>query len=158
ETDRWRSHGRRPGRAGELQTYTAAFPSRLDPGAYEVAPLLSPPGEIGLYEVPGSRLPVQVEPPAADELAEQIESRNGSKKPQWWDVRRFADLTLMMARADFKLRYLDSLVGYLWALAQPLLLFVVLYLVWSRILQTGTHVAHYQLSLLLGLAFYMFFT
>jgi len=160
ETDRWRARGRPPGRAGEQLTFSAAFPSRLEPGSYEVAPLLAPPEEAGLLEVPGSRLAVQVEePPVSDELADRIQSRNGRKaKPKWWDARRFADLTLMMARADFKLRYLDSLVGYVWALAQPLLLFLVLWLVWSRIITTGTDVAHYELSLLLGLSFYMFFT
>src|SRR5688500_12968145 len=33
-------------------------------------------------------------------------------------LRRFADITLMLARADFKLRYLDSIVGYVWSLVQ----------------------------------------
>ena len=41
-------------------------------------------------------------------------------------VRRFTDLALAMARADFKLRYLDSAIGYAWALGQPLLMYAVL--------------------------------
>ena len=41
--------------------------------------------------------------------------------------RRFADVVVMLARAEFKLRYLDSVIGYVWSLAQPLLLYLVLY-------------------------------
>ena len=158
ETDRWRRRGRPPGRAGELQTFSTTFPSQLDPGAYEVAPLLVPPGEEGLLEIPGSQLRVQVEPPTPDEVAEQIRLGNRRETSSWSDARRFADLTLMMARSEFKLRYLDSVVGYVWALGQPLLMFTVLYLVWSRIVRTGTHVPHYQLNLLLGIAFFMYFS
>jgi ABC-type polysaccharide/polyol phosphate transport system ATPase subunit/ABC-type polysaccharide/polyol phosphate export permease len=74
-------------------------------------------------------------------------------------LRRFVDITTAMARAEFKLRYLDSLIGYAWALAQPLLMFVVLYEVWTKVLHSSaTHVAHYPLTLLLGLALFTFFS
>jgi ABC-type polysaccharide/polyol phosphate transport system ATPase subunit/ABC-type polysaccharide/polyol phosphate export permease len=158
ETDRWRTRGRTPGRSGDVQTFSTTFPSRLDPGTYEVAPLLAPAGEEGLLEVPGSQLRVQVEPPTPNEFGEQLRPGKPRETPKWWDARRFADLTLMMARTEFKLRYLDSVVGYLWALGQPLLMFSVLYLVWRRIVPIGTHVPHYELNLLLGIVFFMFFT
>jgi ABC-type polysaccharide/polyol phosphate transport system ATPase subunit/ABC-type polysaccharide/polyol phosphate export permease len=72
-------------------------------------------------------------------------------------LRRFADVALTLARSEFKLRYLDSIVGYLWSLGQPLLLFLVLYLVWSKLFTPGTDVPHYQLVLLLGIALFTFF-
>ncbi len=46
----------------------------------------------------------------------------------------------MLARTEFKLRYLDSAVGYLWALGQPLLMFGVLYVIWTEVSQhRGRH-------------------
>jgi ABC-type polysaccharide/polyol phosphate transport system ATPase subunit/ABC-type polysaccharide/polyol phosphate export permease len=73
-------------------------------------------------------------------------------------VRRFADVTLMLARAEFKLRYLDSAIGYVWALIQPLLWFAVLYLIWSQVFRFGNEVSHYGLGLLLGVALFTFFS
>jgi ABC-type polysaccharide/polyol phosphate transport system ATPase subunit/ABC-type polysaccharide/polyol phosphate export permease len=73
-------------------------------------------------------------------------------------IRRFADVTLMLARAEFKLRYLDSAIGYVWALLQPLLWFAVLYLIWSQVFRLGNEVPHYQLGLLLGVALFTFFS
>ena len=37
-----------------------------------------------------------------------------------------ATVVFTLARAEFKLRYLDSVIGYLWSLGQPLLLYLVL--------------------------------
>ena len=73
-------------------------------------------------------------------------------------LRRFADVTLMLSRAEFKLRYLDSVVGYLWSLAQPLGLFLVLYFVWAELFHPNSDVPHYELTLLLGIALFTFFS
>ncbi len=73
-------------------------------------------------------------------------------------LRRFADITLVLARAEFKLRYLDSLIGYVWSLVQPLLLFLVLYFVWVELFDPGGGVPHYELALLLGVALFTFFS
>jgi ABC-type polysaccharide/polyol phosphate transport system ATPase subunit/ABC-type polysaccharide/polyol phosphate export permease len=73
-------------------------------------------------------------------------------------LRRFADVTMMLSRAEFKLRYLDSAVGYLWSLAQPLGLFLVLYFVWAELFHPNNRVPHYELTLLLGIALYTFFS
>jgi len=63
-----------------------------------------------------------------------------------------------MARADFKLRYLDSAIGYAWALGQPLLMYAVLYLIWTRVLHTGHDIENYPLKLLLGIVLFTYFT
>ena len=73
-------------------------------------------------------------------------------------LRRFADVTLTLARTDFKLRYLDSVVGYVWSLAQPLLLFLVMWLVWTEVFKPGSDVPNYELGLLMGIALYTFFS
>ena len=72
-------------------------------------------------------------------------------------TRRFADVVFTLARAEFKLRYLDSMIGYVWSLAQPLLLFLVLWLVWSKLFPPAGRVPHYRLGLLLGIALFTFF-
>lgn len=58
-----------------------------------------------------------------------------------------------MVRTDFKLRYQSSLLGYLWSLLKPLLMFVILYLVFSKFLRFGGE----PLSLLLGIVVWNFF-
>ena len=73
-------------------------------------------------------------------------------------LRRFADVVLTLARTDFKLRYLDSIVGYVWSLVQPLLLFLVLWLVWAELFNPGDDVPNYELTLLMGIALYTFFS
>jgi ABC-type polysaccharide/polyol phosphate transport system ATPase subunit/ABC-type polysaccharide/polyol phosphate export permease len=72
--------------------------------------------------------------------------------------RRFADVVVTLARAEFKLRYLDSVIGYMWSLAQPLLLYLVLYFVWTKLFPPAAKVPHYKLGLLLGIALFTFFS
>ncbi|MBN2324075.1 MAG: ABC transporter permease [Spirochaetes bacterium] len=57
---------------------------------------------------------------------------------------------------DFKLRYSHSALGYLWSLLNPLLLFGVLYLVFSVFMRFGG-VEHYQVYLLSGIMLYTYF-
>jgi ABC-type polysaccharide/polyol phosphate transport system ATPase subunit/ABC-type polysaccharide/polyol phosphate export permease len=160
ETDSRAGRGRGPGRAGELQTFSGVLPSGIETGVYELVPLVAPPDHDGLFEVPGGNIEVHVEPPGALPTAEELRLRDSYKgeAARWWDVRRFADITLTLARTDFKLRYLDSAVGYVWALAQPLLMFAVLYVVWAEIVKVGSNAAHYELTLLLAIAVFTFFT
>ncbi len=73
-------------------------------------------------------------------------------------ARRFADVVFTLARAEFKLRYLDSMIGYVWSIAQPLLLFLVLWLVWTKLFVSASRVPHYRLGLLLGIALFTFFS
>ena len=48
------------------------------------------------------------------------------------DLRRFWSLTFTLAATDFKLRFFGSALGYLWSLVRPLLLFGMLYFVFTR--------------------------
>jgi len=63
-------------------------------------------------------------------------------------ARRFIELTLTLARSEFKLRYFGSVLGYFWSLARPFLFFGVLYLVFTQIFQIGKGTPHYGVYLL----------
>lgn len=58
---------------------------------------------------------------------------------------------------DFKLRYQGSVLGYLWSLLKPLMLFSVLYVVFTYALPIGNDVPHKAAYLLLGIALWTFF-
>src|SRR4051794_38788383 len=71
--------------------------------------------------------------------------------------RRFLHLTWLIAVTDYRLTYFGSVLGYLWALMRPLLLFGVLYVVFSRFLRFGGDVPHYRDLLLMNIVLYTFF-
>jgi ABC-2 type transport system permease protein len=72
-------------------------------------------------------------------------------------ARRFVELTLTMARTEFKLRYFDSVLGYLWSLMRPLLFFGVLYLFFTKVVNLGKGVPHYGVYLLMGIVLWNYF-
>jgi ABC-2 type transport system permease protein len=71
-------------------------------------------------------------------------------------IRRFLELTLTLARTEFKLRYFGSALGYLWSLVRPLLFFGVLYFVFTVIFQIGKGVPHYGVYLLTGIVLWSY--
>jgi ABC-2 type transport system permease protein len=73
------------------------------------------------------------------------------------DLRRFWELTIMMARTDFKLRYFGSALGYLWSLFRPLLFFGILFFFFTKILNVGRKDPHYGVYLLTGIVLWNYF-
>lgn len=63
-----------------------------------------------------------------------------------------------LALTDFKLKYQGSVLGYLWSLVKPLMLFLVLYVVFTRFLKIGSNIEHYPIYLLLGVVMWGFFS
>jgi len=63
-------------------------------------------------------------------------------------------LTLVMAVTDFKIKYDNSALGYLWSLLKPLLMFGTLYVVFSVFVRW--QVENYRLYLLLGIILWNF--
>ncbi|MBR3204315.1 ABC transporter permease [Candidatus Saccharibacteria bacterium] len=63
-----------------------------------------------------------------------------------------------LTRTDFKLRYQGSVLGYLWALLRPLMMFAILYIVFARLLKFGNDIPHYSVYLLTGTTIWSFFT
>jgi ABC-2 type transport system permease protein len=74
------------------------------------------------------------------------------------DTRRLWHLARTMAVSDFKLRFFGSALGYLWQLVRPLLLFGVLYTVFTQIVRLGSDVELYPVALLLGIVMFTFFS
>ena len=73
------------------------------------------------------------------------------------DWRRFAYLTTTLALTEFKLRFFGSVLGYFWTLVRPLMLFGVLYVVFSQIVPLGEDVNYYPVLLLSGVVLYSYF-
>lgn len=63
-----------------------------------------------------------------------------------------------LTKTDFKLRYQGSVLGYLWALLRPLMMFAILYIVFAKLLKIGNDIPHYSVYLLCGITMWSFFT
>ena len=63
-----------------------------------------------------------------------------------------------LTKTDFKLRYQGSVLGYLWALLRPLMMFAILYIVFAKLLKFGGDIPHYPVYLLAGTIMWSFFT
>jgi ABC-2 type transport system permease protein len=70
---------------------------------------------------------------------------------------RLLRLTWALAVTDFRLRFFGSVLGYAWSFMQPLMLFGVLYTVFSVLLDFSGNELYYPVALLLGIVFFSFF-
>lgn len=73
------------------------------------------------------------------------------------DPRRFAALTVHLAAMEWKLRYFGTALGYLWQLVRPLMLFAVLYVVFTQFVRLNAGVDYFPAVLLSGIVLYTFF-
>jgi ABC-2 type transport system permease protein len=72
--------------------------------------------------------------------------------------RRFFDLLWLMSITEFRRIYFGTVLGYIWSLIRPLMLFGVLLFVFTKVFRIGSEtVDHYAVMLLLGLVLYTFF-
>jgi ABC-2 type transport system permease protein len=74
------------------------------------------------------------------------------------DPRRLWILARSLAITDFRLKFFGSVLGYLWQLMRPLLLFGVLYTVFTVLLDVQGDEPYYGVSLLLGIVLFSFFS
>jgi ABC-2 type transport system permease protein len=72
------------------------------------------------------------------------------------DWRRLLHLTRLLAITDFRLRFFGSVLGYLWQVVHPLLLFGVLYVVFTQVVRIGSDVPFYGVALLSGIVLFVF--
>ena len=77
--------------------------------------------------------------------------------PKVWN-RQNRILLKELTKTDFKLRYQGSVLGYLWALLRPLMMFAILYVVFAKLLKFGNDIPHYPVYLLCGTTMWSFFT
>jgi ABC-2 type transport system permease protein len=72
--------------------------------------------------------------------------------------RRFFDLLWLTSVTEFKRVYFGTVLGYLWSLIRPLMLFAVLLFVFTQVFKIGSEdVEHYPVFLLLGIVLFTFF-
>ena len=71
--------------------------------------------------------------------------------------RRALDLLYLIAVTEFKRTYFGTMLGYLWSLARPLMLFGVLLAVFTQVFRVGSQVPHYAVLLLLNIVLFGFF-
>lgn len=70
----------------------------------------------------------------------------------------YTNLLRELAITDYKVKYQGSFIGgYLWSFAKPLMLFGVLYFVFTRFVRFGAGVPNYALNLLVGIVLWTYF-
>jgi ABC-2 type transport system permease protein len=69
----------------------------------------------------------------------------------YWRVLR------VIGAIDFKARYADAVLGYVWSLIKPLAYFGVLWLVFAHLLRTANQTQNFAIFLLIGILLYTFF-
>jgi ABC-2 type transport system permease protein len=72
-------------------------------------------------------------------------------------MRRHLNLTRELAVTQFKLKYTGSVLGYLWSLLKPLMIFAIMYAVFDRLLRAGAVSDRFTLQLLVGIVLWTFF-
>jgi ABC-2 type transport system permease protein len=73
------------------------------------------------------------------------------------DASRFWTLTWTLAVLEFRLKFFGSVLGYFWQLMRPLMLFGVLYFVFTELVRLGGGVKDYPVMLLMGIIIYTFY-
>jgi ABC-2 type transport system permease protein len=92
--------------------------------------------------------------------AEEAVMSASAKMNLWADGGRwahFVHVTRALTTTEFKLRYFGSVLGYFWTLLRPLMLFGVLYVVFTHVVRFGGKVPHYPVVLLAAIVMFNFF-
>jgi ABC-2 type transport system permease protein len=71
--------------------------------------------------------------------------------------RHYRHLTLELAISQFKLRYTQSVLGYLWSLLKPAMIFAITYLIFVDLFKIKDGTQFYGIQLLLGIVVWTFF-
>ena len=90
-----------------------------------------------------------------DTSLELTEVRGPSALGGGW--RRSLELLYLIASNEFKRTYFGTVLGYLWSLCRPLLLFAVMYTVFTHIVKLGKAVPDYPVLLLFNIVLFGFF-
>ena len=95
--------------------------------------------------------------PTVDVLVHELEEVHGPSA-LGGGPRRFFDLLWLISVTEFKRIYFGTVLGYLWSLIRPLMLFGVLLFVFTNVFRVGSDkVEHYAVMLLLGIVLFTFF-
>jgi ABC-2 type transport system permease protein len=80
-----------------------------------------------------------------------------SSEPRRGFLRRYANLTRELAITQFKLKYTGSVLGYVWSLVKPLMMFGILYVIFDKLFHIGAGTDNYVLQLLVAIVLFTFF-
>ena len=72
-------------------------------------------------------------------------------------LRRHLNLTRELAITQFKLKYTGSVLGYLWSLFKPMMLFGITYAIFVYLFNVGRTSPHFALQLLVAIVLFTFF-
>jgi ABC-2 type transport system permease protein len=72
--------------------------------------------------------------------------------------KRFGELLYLISVTEFKRTYFGTVLGYVWSLLRPLLLFAVLLFVFTQVIRVGSGVPHYPVLLLMNVVLFGFFS
>ena len=71
--------------------------------------------------------------------------------------RRFFELLYLISVTEFKKTYFGTVLGYVWSLARPLIMYAVLLFVFTQIFRIGSGVPNYPVMLLFNIVLFSFF-
>ena len=71
--------------------------------------------------------------------------------------RRFFELLYLISVTEFKRTYFGTVLGYVWSLARPLIMYAVLLFVFTQIFRIGSGVTNYPEMLLFNIVLFTFF-
>jgi ABC-2 type transport system permease protein len=72
-------------------------------------------------------------------------------------AKRFRELLWLSAATDFRMRYVETHLGYLWALMRPLFTFGIIFLFLRHILKFGGNIPYFAETLLINIILFQFF-
>ena len=86
-----------------------------------------------------------------------IETSQSPRRRATTGIAYYARVLRVMGVVDFKARYSDAVLGYVWSLIKPLAYFGVLWLVFAHLLRTANQTKEFPLFLLIGILLFLFF-
>ena len=152
-------HGREPADPGRYSVYCCGHPDRRgEHGASGAAAA----GLRGLRDgrgagnrlAPGRREVERLEPtrPMTSRRRIPLELRDVQGPPRSAAVGgAFFELLYLISVTEFKKTYFGTVLGYVWSLLRPLMLFAVLLAVFTQVFRIGSQVAHYPVLLLFNI-------
>src|SRR4030081_2652759 len=72
-------------------------------------------------------------------------------------LRRHVNLTRELAISQFKLKYTGSVLGYMWSLVKPLMMFGILYVVFVKLFHIDKGAPNFVFQLLFAIVLFTFF-
>jgi ABC-2 type transport system permease protein len=73
------------------------------------------------------------------------------------DPSRFRDLLWMISATEFRARYANTALGYVWTILRPLIYFGVIFLIMRHVLNIGGNLKDFAFFLMLNIVLFQFF-